>query len=122
MAVTRLKRKGRRNKVVAKAKVKRILRLNASPVIKKVDVEKIKEEFAAAMERTSADLANAAKAKKVDKKLEIKAEKTEAVAVEEKPKKATETKDKKPAAKKSSDKKPTAKKTKEPKAKKEDKK
>lgn len=45
MAVTRLKRKGRRNKVVAKGKLADIKILSKQPVIKKVDVEAIKEEF-----------------------------------------------------------------------------
>lgn len=47
MAVTRLERKGRKNKSVAKRKTDNIKRLSASPVIKKVDVEAIKAEFAA---------------------------------------------------------------------------
>lgn len=46
MAVTRLKRKGRRNRMVATAKVDKIQRLNAKPVIKNVDVEAVKAEFA----------------------------------------------------------------------------
>ena len=47
MAVTRLERKGRKNKAVAKKKNANIKLLNDTPVIKKVDVEKIKEEFKA---------------------------------------------------------------------------
>ena len=77
MAVTRLKRKGRRNKVVAKGKVARIQRLTAQPVIKNVDVEAIKEEFAK----------NASKGKKAEKKEEPKAEVADAPVVEEAPKK-----------------------------------
>jgi hypothetical protein len=46
MAVTRLERKGRKNKARAKARVKRIKLLNQRPVIKNVDVEAIKAEFA----------------------------------------------------------------------------
>lgn len=46
MAVTRLERKGRKNKNVAKNRVNTIKRLNAFPAIKKVDIEAIKEEFA----------------------------------------------------------------------------
>jgi len=116
MAVTRLKRKGRRNKVVAKAKVKRIQRLNASPVIKQVDVEKIKEEFAAAIKR-----------KMVEQKEEPKAKAVEAEVKEAKPKKEAPKKETsgtakgKPTAKKTADKKPVAKKA-APKEKKEDKK
>jgi len=46
MAVTRLKRKGRRNILKAKNKKKTIQRLKATPVIKNVDIEEIKTEFA----------------------------------------------------------------------------
>ncbi|UII24393.1 hypothetical protein [Fulvivirga ligni] len=46
MAVTRLKRKAKRNKVRSKVRVETIQRLNTKPVIKSVDVEQIKEEFA----------------------------------------------------------------------------
>jgi hypothetical protein len=46
MAVTRLKRKGKRNKIRSKVRQTDIQRLNAKPVIKGVDIEKIKEEFA----------------------------------------------------------------------------
>jgi len=46
MAVTRLERKGRKNKNVAKKRVATIKRLSAAPAIKNVDIEAIKEEFA----------------------------------------------------------------------------
>ncbi|MEO9477920.1 MAG: hypothetical protein ABJG41_20420 [Cyclobacteriaceae bacterium] len=45
MAVTRLERKGRKNKSRAKARVNTIKRLNSGPVIKNVDIEAIKAEF-----------------------------------------------------------------------------
>lgn len=45
MAVTRLKRKARRNVSRAKARVAEIKRLNAKPTIKQVDVEAIKKSF-----------------------------------------------------------------------------
>lgn len=45
MAVTRLKRKAKRNKSKAAARQARIKRLNTQPVIKQVDIEAIKEEF-----------------------------------------------------------------------------
>lgn len=45
MASTRLQRKERKNRVVAKKKVDAIQRLNKKPVIKNIDVDKIKEEF-----------------------------------------------------------------------------
>ena len=45
MAVTRLERKGRKNKNVAKNRVATIQRLSFVPVIKNVDVDAIKKEF-----------------------------------------------------------------------------
>jgi hypothetical protein len=48
MGVTRLKRKDRRNKAVANARVKRIKQLTLTPVIKKVDVEELKKSFSSA--------------------------------------------------------------------------
>lgn len=69
MAVTRLKRKERRNISKAKARVKSIKRLSKMPVIKNVDIEAIKAEF---------DKKTAKPAKK--------AAKVEEVAVEESPK------------------------------------
>ena len=46
MAVTRLERKGRRNKNVAKDRVNAMKRLNTLPSIKNVNIEEIKAEFA----------------------------------------------------------------------------
>ena len=95
MAVTRLERKGQKNKSRAKARVKTIKRLGLFPVIKNVDVEAIKAEFA--------------KPKKAEKKEEAPVEEAKAEAVVEAPteeKKAA----KKPAAKKVAAKKPAAKK------------
>ncbi|MDH5607975.1 MAG: hypothetical protein OEY56_00720 [Cyclobacteriaceae bacterium] len=46
MAVTRLERKGRKNRVVSKKRTTNIKRLSSKPVIKNVDIEAIKEEFA----------------------------------------------------------------------------
>ncbi len=45
MAITRLERKGRKNKHIAKNRVNAIKRLNTVPTIKKVDIETIREEF-----------------------------------------------------------------------------
>jgi len=45
MGVTRLKRKDKRNKAVANARVKRIKQLTLTPVIRKVDVEELKKSF-----------------------------------------------------------------------------
>lgn len=46
MAITRLERKGRKNKNVAKNRVNNIKRLNTIPAIKNVDIEEIKAGFA----------------------------------------------------------------------------
>ena len=45
MAVTRLKRKGRKNRAVAINKQEAIKRLTAKPTIVKVDVEELKASF-----------------------------------------------------------------------------
>ncbi|MEP3575729.1 MAG: hypothetical protein ABJN25_18405 [Ekhidna sp.] len=66
MAVTRLERKGRKNKNVAKNRVNTMKRLNAVPSIKQVDIEEIKAEFA-----------NKAKSKKEEPKAEKAAPKKE---------------------------------------------
>lgn len=64
MAITRLERKGRKNKTVSKKRTSAIKRLSATPVVKNVDVEAIKAEFEKA--------ANAKKpaAKKAEKPVE----------------------------------------------------
>ena len=95
MAVTRLKRKGKRNIVKAKNKKKIIQRLKAIPVIKNVDIESVKAEFAKASPK--------AEVKEVKEIKEIKEIESE-TKVERKPaqkKSGTQTaKKKKPAAKK----------------------
>ncbi|MGB3467486.1 MAG: hypothetical protein WBA74_19530, partial [Cyclobacteriaceae bacterium] len=75
--VTRLERKGRKNKAVAKKKKATIKLLNDSPVIKNVDVEKIKEEFKAKMKDEKPAKKKAAPKKKEEAKEE--APKAEAV-------------------------------------------
>ena len=45
MGVTRLKRKGLRNKLKAKTRQDKIKQLTKQPPIKQVDVDKIKAEF-----------------------------------------------------------------------------
>lgn len=45
MAVTRLKRKGRRNRAIANNKQADIKRLTKKPEIKKVDVDELKASF-----------------------------------------------------------------------------
>lgn len=47
MAVTRLKRKGKKDKSKSKVRLVTLRNLNFKPVMKSVDVEKIKEEFEA---------------------------------------------------------------------------
>lgn len=88
MAVTRLERKGRKNKNVAKNRVATIQRLSFVPVIKNVDVDAIKKEFDAKKAEP------AAKAKKVEKTVAVKAEKN---VKAEKPAKAKASKAKKSA-------------------------
>ncbi|MDE0471288.1 MAG: hypothetical protein OXH57_05055 [Ekhidna sp.] len=59
MTVTRLERKGRRNKNVAKSRVLTIKKLNATPTIKNVDIEEIKAEFAKQKKKPAAKKAEA---------------------------------------------------------------
>jgi hypothetical protein len=70
MAVTRLERKGRKNKNVAKNRVATIQRLSFVPVIKNVDVDAIKKEFDAKKAEPTV------KAEKVEKTAAVKAEKS----------------------------------------------
>jgi hypothetical protein len=57
MAVTRLERKGKRNKAIAKNKIAHVKHLNWKPVIKQVDIEAIKAEFAAKSKEKKAESA-----------------------------------------------------------------
>ncbi len=109
MAVTRLERKGRKNKTVAKKRVNAMKRLSTQPVIKNVDVEAIKAEFESAAAKPATakkEKAPAAKKAKAEPKEEVKAEVAET--------KVEETKEEKTAA-------PKSKAKAKPKAKKEDK-
>jgi hypothetical protein len=66
MAVTRLKRKGLRNKANAKKRNERIKKLTTQPPIKQVDVEAMKAEFdqkGSKPKATKADKKSAAKSK-----------------------------------------------------------
>ncbi len=47
MAVTRLKRKEKKNKTVSKARTTSIKRLTTVPVIKKIDLEELKKQAGA---------------------------------------------------------------------------
>ena len=91
MAVTRLERKGRKNKNVAKNRVATIQRLSFVPVIKNVDVDAIKKEFDA---KKAEPAEKAEKAEKVEKTVAVKAEKN---IKAEKPAKAKAPKAKKSA-------------------------
>ena len=91
MAVTRLERKGRKNKNVAKNRVATIQRLSFVPVIKNVDVDAIKKEFDA---KKAEPAVKAEKAEKVEKTVAVKAEKN---IKAEKPAKAKAPKAKKSA-------------------------
>ena len=68
MASTRLQRKARRNKSRAKKKVADIQRLNSKPVIKNVDVEELKKQFAQG--NTGKKAEKAAEPKAAEKKAE----------------------------------------------------
>lgn len=96
MAITRLERKGRKNISRAKNRVSKIKQLSAKPVIKNIDIEEIKKEFAAnlakpaktakAAEAPKAEVAQADAPKAEAPVKKVKAKKEE-VAGEEKPKK-----------------------------------
>ena len=117
MAVTRLERKGRKNKNVAKNRVATMKRLNTVPTIKNVDIEEIKAEFAkkakskkeepkaekAEAKKEAAPKAEKAEAKEAPKKAAPKAEKKETAPKAEK-KETKKAAPKKAAAKKKEDK------------------
>ncbi len=88
MASTELKRKARKNRVVSKLRKDNIKRLTRKPVLKLVDIEKIKEEFAAkAAEKKKP--APEEKAKEHVNVPEVKAEKKKEAPKAEKPKETT---------------------------------
>ena len=86
MAVTRLERKGRKNKNVAKKRVATIQRLSSVPVIKNVDIDAIKKEFDAKKLKSAAkwDKAEKKVSDKVEKKVSDKVEKKVSDKVEKK--------------------------------------
>lgn len=114
MASTRLVRKALRNRNVAKRKLSTIKRLTNRPVIKNVDIEQIKEEFAKNNSTPAAKVE--APVKEAPKAVEkaVIAPKEKATPEAKEVKKASP---KKAAAKKAT---PKAKKEAAPKAKKED--
>ena len=91
MAVTRLERKGRKNKNVAKNRVNTMKRLNAVPAIKKVDIEEIKAEFAKGSKAAPKATAKK-KAKKEEPVAEAAPEKEVKAKVEDQPEAKEETK------------------------------
>ncbi|MBK6264864.1 hypothetical protein JKA74_07435 [Marivirga sp. S37H4] len=103
MAGTSLKRKARKNRVVAKKRVDNIKRLQQKPVIKNVDVEEIKAEFDKAGKKPTPK-----KAEETPKGTVAEAKTEDApTAKKEAPKKkaATKKSDDAPKAKKAEDKK-----------------
>jgi len=86
MAVTRLVRKAKKNRTVSKKRIANIKRLTSKPVIKNVDIEQIKEEFAnmksKAAPKAKAPVKEAPKAEVVE--ATPQAEVAEAPKVEEK--------------------------------------
>lgn len=80
MAVTRLKRKGQKNKLTSRTRLSTIKLLTATPIIKNVDVEAIKAGFE--KDSASKPAAKAAKAPKKDA-AEAPEAKTTAVKQEE---------------------------------------
>ena len=104
MAVTRLERKGRKNKSRAKARVKRIKSLNEAPIVRNVDIEAIKAEFAnkaakpAKKEEPKAEVVEDTVVEKAEVVTEAAApEMTEEPVAEAKEEKAEAVKEKKPA-------------------------
>ncbi|MCB0495691.1 MAG: hypothetical protein KDC79_06120 [Cyclobacteriaceae bacterium] len=97
MAVTRLKRKARKNKLRAKKRLQKIALESTKPVIKNVDIEELKKEF-------KATPAKAKKAEEKEVKMEAEVEapvkEEKAAAKAEKPKAEKKAPAKKPAAKK----------------------
>jgi outer membrane biosynthesis protein TonB len=89
MAVTRLERKGRKNKSRAKARVATIKILNTTPVVKNVDIEAIKAEFAAKIKSAAQEKALVKEASPKEEKAQ-KIEKVEPVVKEAKAKKEAE--------------------------------
>jgi hypothetical protein len=129
MAITRLKRKGRKNKLKAKIRAQKFKVEGFAPVLKNVDVEAIKEEFKLALKKSSTITSKTGTAAaKVETKAivasEVKAEKKVATDKKEKTTKTAKTakakvavdKEKKPAPAKTKKKTTTAKKKAAPKA------
>ena len=86
MAITRLKRKGRKNKLTSKRRIQKLALESATPVIKNIDIEAVKAGFKAAP----------AKAPKAEAKVEAPAKEVKKAA----PKKAAVKKETAPKAEK----------------------
>ena len=98
MAVTRLERKGRKNKNVAKKRVAAIKRLNTVPTVKNVDLETVKKEFA---EQSKNKTKSEKKADEVEAKVKEAPRATESKAKKETKAKAKKTTEKPEEGKKS---------------------
>ena len=109
MAVTRLERKGQKNVSRAKARVQTIKRLSAAPVMKNVDIEAIKAEFAKKKGAKAEKKVEEAKVEEVKETPKVEAKK-EAAPKAEKKEAAPKAEKKDPAKKKAPAKKPAAKK------------
>lgn len=107
MAITRLKRKGRKNKLTSKRRIQKLALESAKPVIKNIDIEAVKAEFKA----TPAKVEKKESAPKVEAKVEAPA-KEEKKTVKKKPaakKEAAPKAEKKAPVKKAAPKKETKK-------------
>ncbi len=104
MASTRLVRKALRNRSKAKKRINLIKRLTSKPVIKNVDIEQIKEEFANMKAKPAAKKETPVKEEPKAEKTVVETPKVEVKAEEKKAPKATteakEVKKSEPKAKK----------------------
>jgi hypothetical protein len=92
MASTELRRKARKNRVVSKLRQDNIKRLTRKPVLKLVDIEKIKEEFAAkaaSKKKTASEKVEKEPVKKAEAKAAVKEKVAEKKVVKNGPKKST---------------------------------
>jgi hypothetical protein len=106
MAITRLVRKALRNRVVSRKRQDSLKRLMAKPVIKNVDIEQIKEEFAskkaASLTKKAAPVKDEAKVEKEVAPKSVEQPVAETLAADEKAEKKEAPKKATPKAKKES--------------------
>lgn len=94
MGATSLKRKARKNRVVSKRRQQAIKLNTAKPVIKKVDVEKLKEEFAGKPKGKAEKKEAKAKAAETEVKAEVEETAAEETPAKETPKASKKKEDK----------------------------